>query len=137
RFAGSTRRLGGADDALFLRDTVFSSSGTFESGRVAGGVLALAGADAAGRAGSAEVSPISSIDPPASRSASSRSSAACFITVRSSGGGRSFFESVSGKNDDSAAAGGAGGSGSDAALAAIAPKPIMVPLRVFSARGAG
>src|SRR6185369_4070804 len=44
------------------------------------------------------VPPTSDIEPPASRKASCKSSAACFITVRSSGAGISASDLVSGKN---------------------------------------
>jgi hypothetical protein len=53
--------------------------------------------------------PISSIDPPASRSASSRSSAACFITVGSRTDSCSFVPSPFGNIGLGAGASGAGG----------------------------
>jgi len=81
----------------------------------------------AGGSGGFELAATSDIEPPASRKASCKSSAACFITVRSSGAGISASDFVSGKKDA------AGFSG--AVLTAgrvdgfIEPKPIIVDLR--------
>ena len=100
------------------------SASSFDSGAEAEAVGDLAG-DSTGFA----LPLTSDIEPPASRKASCRSSAACFITVRSSGAGISASDLVSGKND-AAGFSGAAAVGAAVRLAGfIAPKPIIVDLR--------
>src|SRR5690606_788565 len=85
--------------------------GSAFSATAGAGAVSLSSSSSAGGgavdAGFASGVPSSSIDPPASRSASCKSSAACFITVRSSGAGCSGSPSDLGKKlDSSSAAGG-------------------------------
>jgi len=115
-----------------------------EPARSKGSAISFEGAGASRAGGEREGSavsgaePTSSIEPPAPFSASSRSWAACFITVRSSGGGISISELVFG-NIGSAGRGACDlpfDGGGALPAAALMPSPIMVALRMVGPTGA-
>ena len=140
RWAGGEAAAGGPDDVVRAVAAAFMPPEEVGAAGIPISVpfAAVCGAAAAPTGAGFPVSeksglfPISDIEPPASLSASSRSSAACFITVRSFGGGISPSLLVCGNIPAAGATGVSAASGRGGGVEA--PIPMIVSLRTSPGR---